>query len=196
MISALKGKISRIDPGEVHIETKGGVIYQVWTPISLFSEIKDKEDIFLYTVLKMKDDQATLYGFTKKKERALFNKLVSISGVGGKTALSFISAFSLDELINAINNNDSVKLSTIPGVGKKTAQLIILKLTGKLNFFEEFNNETAKLKQDLISAMVNLGYSSRNVKNAVNEIVQNNKENNSFEILFKKLLKRSINPER
>lgn len=190
MISAVKGKRFSISPGEVHIETTGGVIYHILTPVSHFSELKNREEILLFTVHRVKEDQLFLYGFLSTKEKLFFEKLTSISGVGGKTGLSLISAFSAHELVDAINNGDTGKISSIPGIGKKTAQRIILELTGKLELEEEHVEETVQLREDLISGMVNLGYPVKSVTDYVNKTLKEFPDLTSFEELFKILLKK------
>lgn len=190
MISAVKGKIFSTAPGVTHVETNGGIIYEIRTPVSEFSAIKSREEVTLYTVLRIKEDQAVLYGFLSEKERAYFEIFTSVSGVGGKTALSLISAFSLNELVEAINNADSGKISSIPGIGKKTAQRIILELTGKLELEEEQPDETVQVREDLISGLVNLGFPAKSVKEIVNKTLKEVPATSSFEELFKLLLKK------
>jgi Holliday junction DNA helicase RuvA len=190
MLSAIRGKLFDINPGETFIETSGGMIVKVLCPVSSYSEIKKTKDVFLYTTLKHKDEDLILYGFLKKKERYFFEKLISISGVGGKTALSIISSFSIDEIMLAVESSDVVKISSVPGIGKKTAQRIILELSGKIIFNEEEVNESVKIKDDLISGLVNLGYSVKNVKKVVNEVLKDYDENVSFESYFKRVLKK------
>lgn len=190
MISAIKGKLFSIGPGNIHVETAGGVIYHILTPVSHFSELKNQEDILLYTVHRVKDDQVFLYGFLSTREKLFFEKLTSISGVGGKTGLSLISAFSANELVEAINNGDTGKISSIPGIGKKTAQRIILELTGKLELEEEQVGETVQLREDLISGMVNLGYPVKSVTDYVSKTLKEFPDLTSFEELFKILLKK------
>lgn len=189
MISALRGKIFEIFPGVVHLETATGVIYEVLYPVSEYVHMRGEENLLLYTSLKIKDDKAVLFGFLDKKKKELFQKMVGISGVGGKTALSFISAFSIDELCQAINDGDAVKLSSIPGVGKKTAQLIILKLTGKLEFFDDQDKTgPSRLKEDLISALENLGYPKKGLEKVINAVVTD--EDLSFEVAFRLVMKK------
>jgi Holliday junction DNA helicase RuvA len=190
MISALKGKVFGLTPGEVHLETSNGVIYEILCPVSEYILMKQKQEVLLYTVLKMKDDKAVLFGFLEKKKKHLFEKMIGISGVGGRTALSFISAFSFEELSLAISQADMVKLSSIPGVGKKTAQLIILKLTGKLKI-ESDKEElgVSKLKEELISALENLGYPRKGLEKIVDESIAD--ENMSFEEAFRAVMKKA-----
>jgi holliday junction DNA helicase RuvA len=190
MISAIKGRIFTLTPGEVHIETEGGVIYQLRIPVSSFSTLKNEKEVLLQTVLRVKEDQMVLYGFLTSKEKYYFEKFTSVSGVGGKIALSLISAFSPNELVEAINNGDTGKISSIPGIGKKTAQRIILELTGKFELDEEQVGETAQLRDDLISGLVNLGYPAKSVREIVNKTLKDNPDVKSFEELFKQILKK------
>jgi Holliday junction DNA helicase RuvA len=190
MISAIQGRIFAITPGEVHIQTGGGVIYQLSIPVSSFSQLKNENEATLYTVLRVKDDLMLLYGFLTVKEKTFFEKLTSVSGVGGKTAISMISAFSTKELVEAINNGDTGKVSSIPGIGKKTAQRIILELTGKLELEEEQVEEKVQFRDDLISGLVNLGYPIKSVTEFVNKTLKEYPDNTSFQELFKLLLKK------
>lgn len=190
MISAVKGRVFALVPGEVQVETSGGIIYRVMVPVSSFTAIKKEKDLLLHTVLRVKDDLMLLYGFLNTKEKAFFEKLTSISGVGGKTGLSLISAFSTNELVEAINNGDSGKISSIPGIGKKTAQRIILELTGKLELEDEQIEETVQLRDDLISALVNLGYPLKGSTDTVNKTLKEKPDLTSFEELFKLSLKK------
>lgn len=191
MIAAIMGKIVDISPGEVCVDTGNGFIVQVFFPVSSFSKLKDLQEVHLYTVLRQKEEESVLYGFLSLKEKIFFEKLISISGVGGKTALSFISAFSIEELIDSINSSDVEKLSSIPGIGKKTAQRIILELTGKLEFPEEKRDDQfIKMKDDLISGLTNLGFPSRGLNDYVDNVLKENPEETSFEVLFKMILKK------
>lgn len=190
MISVLKGKIFDISPGECHLEVADGIVVKIFFPVSFYSGIKKQDVVRFYTVMKIKEDDPLLYGFTSIQERDLFEKLITISGVGGKTALSFISAFSVQELADAINNGDTVKISSIPGIGKKTAQRVILELTGKLDILDESDEGTAQLKDDAMSGLINLGYSEKLAKQAVNAVMKDDPDIQSFEDLFKKVLKK------
>ncbi len=193
MIAALKGHVFDISPGEVQLETGGGIIYNILIPVSHYTEIKSQKEVLLHTILRVKDDQMILYGFLTPREKQFFEKFTSISGVGGKTALSLISAFSPQELVTAINNGDTGKISSIPGIGKKTAQRVILELTGKLELEEEQVEGSVQLREDLISGLVNLGYPLKGVTDKVNKALKENPEADSFEDMFKLLLKKISN---
>ncbi len=190
MISAVRGRVFDISPGVVQVETDSGLILQVLIPVSSYTAIKNEKEVLLHTVLRVKEDQMILYGFLTTRERAFFETFISISGVGGKTALSLISAFSANELVEAINNGDAAKISSIPGIGKKTAQRIILELTGKLELAEEEKAETVQLREDLISGLVNLGYPAKSVAGLVNKTLKEHPDTTSFEELFKLALKK------
>jgi Holliday junction DNA helicase RuvA len=191
MIAAITGKVFDISPGVVDVDTGNGFIVRVYFPVSSYSKIKDDKDILLYTVFKQKEEESILYGFMSVREKEFFEKLISITGVGGKIGLSFISAFSITELTDAINRADLNKLVSIPGIGKKTAQRIILELTGKLDFKEDdFDDSKVKMKRDLISGLVNLGFISRSVSGYVDAVVKEFPDESSFEVLFKQVLKR------
>ncbi|MCU0287041.1 MAG: Holliday junction branch migration protein RuvA [Acidobacteria bacterium] len=190
MISAIKGRVFEISPGKVQVETGSGIILHLLVPISSYTTIKNQEDVLLHTVLRIKEESMILYGFLTAKEKTFFEKFTAISGIGGKTALSLISAFSLNELVEAINNGDASKISSIPGIGKKTAQRIILELTGKLELEEEQVPETLMLRDDLVSGLVNLGYPAKSVSDLVNKTLKEYPDMTSFEELFKILLKK------
>ncbi len=190
MISAVRGRVFSITPGEVHIETPSGAIYRILIPVSNYSKLKDEKEVLLHTVLRVKEDQMVLYGFLTVKEKAFFQKFISISGIGGKIALSLISAFSTNELVEAINNGDIARISSIPGIGKKTAQRVILELTGKLELEEEQAEESVQLRENLVSGLVNLGYPAKAVKEVVDRTFKEHAGVDSFEELFKLALKK------
>ena len=191
MIAGIKGKIFDISPGEAFIDTGNGFIVRVLIPISSYSTLKNEvEDILLYTVLRQREEESLLYGFVSLKEKIFFEKLISISGVGGKTALSFISAFSTGELIEAINSGDVEKLVSIPGIGRKTAQRIVLELTGKLDFdIEKIDDQKKQLKDDLISGLINLGFPTKSVSQIVDRVIKEYPEESSFEVMLKNVLR-------
>lgn len=190
MISAIRGRVFDISPGVVHLETGSGVVMQVLIPVSDYMAVKNQEEILLYTVHRVKEDQMFLYGFLTPKQKAFFEKFIAVSGVGGKTALSMISAFSPHELVDAIDSGDIRKISSVPGIGKKTAQRLILELTGKLELETEQVEETVQLREDLVSGLVNLGYPVKGVTDHVNKTMKEHPDVTSFQDLFKILLKK------
>ena len=127
-------------------------------PVSSFQHLRPHQDVLLHTVLKIKDEDVVVYGFLTLEEKALFEKLVAVSGIGGKTAMACVSALAPAEWLAAIAAADVAGISAIPGIGKKTAQRIILELTGKLGVEKEAPEASSRLGADLVSGLVNLGY--------------------------------------
>lgn len=193
MIFAVNGKVADKSPGHLFIDTGNGIIMDIFTPLSYFSTIKTDETIILYTVVKIKDEDPQIYGFLSEKEKEFFLKMISISGIGSKTALLIISAFSIKEFVIMLENSDVTKLSSIPGIGKKTAQRIILELSGKIRFDDDEISEDTKIRNDLVSALVNLGYPQRGVKSAVEDVLREDNTEQSFELLFRLILKKISN---
>jgi len=193
MIYLLKGRVSGKIPGHIYLDIGNGIVCDVFTPLSYFSSMDKNETVELYTVMKIKDEDPQVYGFLTLGEKEFFLKMISISGIGAKTALLIISAFSIKDFVLALEGSDVSKLSSIPGIGKKTAQRIILELSGKIRFDEEEVSGDVKLKNDLISALVNLGYPQRGVKSAVEEVLKGDHPDQSFETLFKLTLKNISN---
>jgi len=190
MIYALRGKVLDKMPGHIYLDCGGGIILDVYAPLSYFSSLKAGQEIMLYTVLKIKDEDPQIYGFLSEKEKEFFLRMISISGIGSKTALLIISAFSIKEFVISLENSDVTKLSSIPGIGKKTAQRIILELSGKIRFEDDELSEDSKLRNDLVSALVNLGYPHKGVKAAVEEVLRDDQTDKSFESMFKLILKK------
>lgn len=136
MIYSLTGKISMIDENTVVVDT-GAVTFEVicssFTAFN-FSQNKDVQTILTY--LQVREDAMTLFGFKNKQEKSLFNELLQISGIGPKKAIAILSGLPIEEIIKAITTQDVKKLSSIKGLAKKTAEMIVLKLSGKLGGIE------------------------------------------------------------
>jgi Holliday junction DNA helicase RuvA len=190
MIYSVKGRIVYRYPGRTCLEVSPAIVLDVYTPLSYFSNLKNDEIVTFYIVMKIKDEDPQIYGFLSVREKEFFLKMISISGIGSKTALLIISSFSISEFMKMLESSDVVKLSSIPGIGKKTAQRVILELSGKIRFEEEELSEDTRLKNDLVSALVNLGYPQKNVKSIVDAVLRDMEDDQSFESLFKLTLKK------
>ncbi|NPA52593.1 MAG: Holliday junction branch migration protein RuvA [Aquificae bacterium] len=157
MIDFIQGKVINRSKGRVVIE-QGGFGIEVITPDNLHLEGK----VRLYTYLVIKDEEPKLYGFGTREDRDFFLKLISVSGIGIKHAIALLSKFSSDEIIQAIENSDISVLSSVSGIGTKTAKRIIFELKGKLDFY------TDELIEDVVQALVNLGFDKKeSLKTAV-----------------------------
>jgi Holliday junction DNA helicase RuvA len=190
MIAAVRGKIFQLNPGRVFVDTGSGLVLQVLVPVSSFQHLRQHQDVLLHTVLKIKDEDVVVYGFLTLEEKALFEKLVAVSGIGGKTAMACVSALAPAEWLAAIVAADVAGISAIPGIGKKTAQRIILELTGKLGVEKEAPEALSRLGADLVSGLVNLGTAPKSAREIVARVLKDNPGRDDFEALFKITLKK------
>ncbi|MEK9170003.1 MAG: Holliday junction branch migration protein RuvA [Patescibacteria group bacterium] len=183
MIGKLKGKLVEVDGNVGLIETSGGVFYQVYLPFSLLSTfqlpplsstVNHLPSIEIYTYLQVRDDALVLFGFETKKHHDFFKLLLTVSGVGPKTAFSVISAIPLDSLVQFVQSNDVDAFTKVPGLGRKTAMKIILELSSKLK--SDFDMSKMILSDDdqtAVSALVSLGYKSFDAKKIISKLPKN-----------------------
>jgi Holliday junction DNA helicase RuvA len=191
MIGYLKGILGEKKPNSLILDVNG-VGYLVNIPVSTFLELPEEGSslaLFIYT--HVREEALALYGFRTMREKVLFEKLISVSGIGPKVAISFLSGMSADELIPAIQNQDIGKLSTIPGVGRKTAERVSLELREKIpQLLSESAHapEEKPMREDLISALVNLGYQQSLAERIIKNVLDKSKSDASFEELLKSAL--------
>ncbi len=135
MIGRLTGKILEKNPPEVLLEV-GGIGYEILCPMSSFYEMSNENSVSLHTHLSVKEDSHTLYGFISKDEKTLFRELIRVNGIGPKVALAILSHLNIASLMNAVANEDDALLAKTPGIGKKTAQKLIVELKDRLEKLE------------------------------------------------------------
>ena len=165
MIAHLRGRIFTKHPSRVVVDVNG-VGYDVFVPLSTYYGLGDAgAEVSLKIHTHVREDALTLYGFATGLEQELFERLISVSGIGPKVALSVLSGIEPNELIRAVELKDVTRLTSIPGVGKKTAERIVLELTGRLPLSragaaaaEDMPSGPAGVRDDVLSALVNLGY--------------------------------------
>ncbi len=194
MIGYLKGKIISKKPTEVLIDV-GGVGYLVNISLTTFDKIPEKgNETEIFTYLHVKENEFSLYGFAEQEEKNVFELLISVSGIGPKLAISVLSGISSAELIEAIRNQDLIKLKSIHGIGKKTAERLILELKDKIGGVVEANLETSRetysVKADAVAALVSLGFTQKKAETLVNQIANEIAEID-LENLIKEALKRA-----
>jgi Holliday junction DNA helicase RuvA len=174
MIAGLKGKLQTIGSNWAIIDV-GGIGFQVYMPTSTLSTLGAiGEEVGIHTHLHLREDNATLYGFATAEELGLFQTLIMVSGVGPKLALAMLSTMSAEKLAMAITSGSIDLLTMVPGVGKKTAERLILELKGKIVWLGA-PAELAPEDTDVLTALTSLGYSIREATRAVATLPQDKK---------------------
>jgi Holliday junction DNA helicase RuvA len=174
MIVNLSGVLLEKEPGHCVVDV-GGVGYGVRVSLSTFGQLPNAgEEVKLPIHTYVREDQLVLYGFATAGERALFCKLISISGVGPKLALAVLSGLPPDDLVEAIGSGDAARLSGIPGIGKKTASRMIVELKGMLpddlRIGGGASGATRSIRGDAVSALMNLGYPKAHAESALDKV--------------------------
>lgn len=195
MIAFLKGKLIQKDPNHVVIEVNG-VGYHVHISLQTYSEVKDQENILLYTHLNIREDAHVLFGFSKESERKMFQLLISVNGVGPSTAIVMLSYMTVDELRTAIVHDDATTLQRIKGIGGKTAQRVIIELKDKLkkDAYEEIIPSGTgvrhnTLRNEALSALITLGINKSAAEKSVDGVLKKSGNTLTLEDLVKQALR-------
>ena len=189
MIAHLRGRLLAKHPNQAVVETTG-VGYDVTISIPTFSDLPALgSEVALHIHTHVREDQIALYGFLRPAEKQLFEKLITVSGIGPKLAITILSGMPADEMVGAIRHNDIARLTRIPGIGKKTAERMVLELRDKLPPAAETPAAptTTAMEEDVLSALMNLGYQRPAAERALAQAAKNGKEE-SFEALFRNTL--------
>jgi Holliday junction DNA helicase RuvA len=186
VIAHLRGKLAQKDPARVIVDVNG-VGYEVFVPLTTFSVLPDTgAEVSIDVHTHVREDLIALYGFSTRRERTIFEKLMTISGIGPKLAVTILSGGSVEDLVTAIKRSDLARLTAIPGVGKKTAERIVLELKDKLQDFAEAPAKSP-IEMDVLSALENLGY-NRAMAEAALARVTHGDASAPFDVLFKRSL--------
>ncbi len=193
MITYLNGKLVEKNPANVVLECNG-IGYYVHISLQTYSKIGNQEICKIYTYLSIKEDSHTLYGFADIQERELFKQLISVSGVGTNTARMMLSSMTSSELVSSIASNNVTSLTSIKGIGGKTAQRIILDLKDKiLKTSDTLDNKSGlmnnTIKNEALSALVVLGFDKKMAESALTKILLKEPTITNVEELIKKSLK-------
>lgn len=200
MIAYLSGKLLEKQATSVIVETNG-VGYEVTIPLSTFYELGEEgSDVSLRIYTHVREDALQLFGFKTARERELYLKLISVQGIGAKSGISMLSGMSADEIVTAIRTDNLARLTSIPGVGRKTAERLVIELRDKLN---EFTSQATQERiaagakpselpadavfDDALSALVNLGYQRNAAEKALKQAVKD-----GTEMSVQKLLRKSL----
>jgi Holliday junction DNA helicase RuvA len=192
MIAFLRGRVIEKHPNRMIVDV-AGVGYDVAVPLSTFYTAGDVgADISLRIHTHVREDQLALFGFATPLELTVFERLIAVSGIGPKLALSVLSGIESGELVSAIQRSDLARLTRIPGVGKKTAERIVVELRDRLPKAVEAAGAGApppapadEMRDDLVSALANLGYH----RQAIDKVLEKIDESLKFEDILRKALK-------
>jgi len=188
MISSLRGKVQHKQAGWAIVDI-AGVGYQVTMPNSTFSDLPAiGKEVFLFTYLHVREDMLQLYGFSSLREKDVFMNLISISNIGPKVALSVLSTLSVDDLTKAITLGDLGLIATIPGIGKKTAQRLVLELKEKLSGMDISTSIiTSSTVMEARDALLGMGFAPPEANQALNSCDENMELDECIKNALKKL---------
>lgn len=198
MIAFLSGKLLEKQANSVIVDVQG-VGYEVTIPLSTFYEIGEVgADLSLRIYTHVREDTLQLFGFKSEREKQLYLKLISVQGIGAKSGITMLSGMSADEIIVAIRTDNLARLTSIPGVGRKTAERLVIELRDKLNDISsasvqesvgtaQTNLPVDAVYDDALSALTNLGYQRNAAEKALKQAVQE-----GTEMSVQKLLRRSL----
>jgi holliday junction DNA helicase RuvA len=191
MIAHLRGRLLAKHPNQAIVET-GGVGYDVTISVPTFSDLPIiGGEVALHVHTHVREDTIALYGFLRSAEKRLFEKLITVSGIGPKLAITILSGMPADEMVGAIRGNDIARLTRIPGIGKKTAERMVLELRDNLTV-EKAGDIAAPpslspIEEDVLSALLNLGYQRAPAEKALAAVSKNGKAG-AFDELFREAL--------
>src|SRR5258708_2095810 len=188
MIAHLRGTLIARHPNQAIVET-GGVGYDITISVPTFSELPPAGgEVSLHIHTHVREDQIALYGFLRFEEKQLFEKLITVSGIGPKLAVTILSGMPAEDMVNAIRGNDIARLTKIPGIGRKTAERMVLELRDKLppvgTDQVHVVPSLSAVQEDVLSALVNLGYQRAAAEKALTSVEQNG----AFDAMFRAAL--------
>jgi len=188
MIGFLRGNIFSLKPGKLILDVNG-VGYNVLITITTYENLSDKSnaEIFIYT--SVKEDSITLYGFLTEKEKNMFELLISVNGIGPKSAIGILSGIEVDELKYAIANSDFNRISKAPGIGKKMAERLVIELKNKVDsvYDSVLSGSFSNARGEAVAALTALGYNLKNSEKIIREILSSNPDLTTEDLIKKAL---------
>jgi holliday junction DNA helicase RuvA len=202
LIAHITGKLIQKQPNSVIVDV-GGVGYELTVPLSTFYDLGDPgAEVSLRAYTYVREDALQLFGFRTEREKRLFLLMIGVSGIGPKLAITALSGMSAEELIHAIRSSNLAKLVGVPGIGKKTAERMLVELKDKVAQLASPEMEEQlragavisvgeAMRDDLISALINLGYQKASAEKAVSAVLKEDSDTN-FEVALKQSLRRLV----
>ena len=201
MIGQISGKLIGKNPPEILVEVSG-LTYEIQVPMSTVYHLPDLgKTVRLHTHFVVREDAQILYGFYDLKDKEMFRSLIRVNGVGPKMALGILSGMEVEDFVRTVRNDDVGAMVKMPGIGKKTAERLIIEMRDKLSGWEAVDktNETVGLRsspsrvtKDAEIAMVNLGYKPQQAAQAIAQVLRNNPEITDSEQLIRLALKSMV----
>ncbi len=194
MIAHLTGVLIEKQPGSVVVDV-GGIGYQLAIPLSTFYDLGDPGSrVELHVHTHVREDTLALFGFRTALEKALFGRLIAVNGVGPRTAIAVLSGLGTEDLIGAVRRRDAARLASVPGIGRKTAERIVLDLADRI---EDLGGPGTGMgqgagsepRQDLVSALVNLGYNARTATQTADRVLKEAGTDPEFPDLLRRSLR-------
>ncbi|HTY61107.1 MAG TPA: Holliday junction branch migration protein RuvA [Acidobacteriota bacterium] len=198
MIGQLRGQLIHKKPNALLLDVQG-VGYEVFIPLTSFYELPGEgNEVTLKIHTHVREDALTLFGFLSQREKDLFLKLLSISGIGPKLAIAILSGAQVEELAQAIVSGNLARLTAIPGVGRKTAERVVLELKGQMTPFllaeqvepSKGTGVSTALEEDILSALTNLGYPRASAEKALSMVLRSAECERTFEDVLRNTLRR------
>jgi holliday junction DNA helicase RuvA len=189
MIAHLRGRLISKHPNQAIVEA-AGVGYDVTITVPTFSELpQEGSEVSLHIHTHVREDALALYGFLRAEEKQLFEKLITVSGIGPKLAITILSGMPVADMVGSIRGNDIARLTKIPGIGKKTAERMVVDLRDKLEKFgaPQPVATVTPIEDDVLSALMNLGY-QRPVAERALSVASRNGGKTNFDQLFRDAL--------
>ena len=198
MIGQIRGILISKAPPEILVNV-GGLTYEVQVPMSTFYQLPDTGgELVLHTHFVVREDAQLLYGFIQAKDKALFRALIRVNGVGPKMALAILSGMEPDEFVRTVRNNDVATMVNMPGIGKKTAERLIVEMRDRLAEWDGGDAVTASagaadpVSREAEAALVSLGYKPQQAARAVSQVLKANPEMGDSESLIRQALKNML----
>ena len=201
MIGQIRGKLIEKNPPEILMEV-GGITYELQIPMSTLYRLPGLgRDLLLHTHFVVREDAQLLYGFYNKEDKAMFRALIRVNGVGPKLALGILSSMDVNEFVRTVRNNDVTTMVNLPGIGKKTAERLIIEMRDRLSEWDTSalsptsaspGFAEAGIKKDAETALVGLGYKSPQATRAIAQVLKDNPEISDNEELIRLPLKSMV----
>lgn len=193
MIGSLRGEVIERSAGGTALVEVGGVGYLVHVSPKTLAELEPTSSTFLFVHHHIREDAQTLYGFLTRDERSCFQTLIATHGIGPAMAMAILSTHSPRSLLDIVVSGDVASLTLVPGVGKKTAERLLVELKGRFvlsSSSEAYGGDTSSIVTDVREALVGLGYDDREIREALSDIDESDRTTDDASVLLKAVLGR------